>query len=153
MAAEPEGDLRGRFVLMNEDDGQIVGTLDSSVRVNEDPSLAERGHEGDPVVVELQEGTDTLEELSDVEVLVRTIPPEERDWMLKGAVFVRHVLSLSPTLSLTLRVYRTLDAIHKYPKQYCGFAEAKHTILIFEHRPTALARAPHPAVFNNPKTP
>ena len=102
VAADPEEDLRGRFVLMNEDDGQIVGTLDSSVRVNEDPSLAERGHEGDPVVVELPEGTDTLEELSDVEVLVRTIPPEERDWMLKGAVFVRHVLSPSPSLSLTL---------------------------------------------------
>ena len=57
-AAEPEGDLRGRFVLMNEDDGQIVGTLDSSVRVNEDPSLAERGHEGDLVVVKLLKGTD-----------------------------------------------------------------------------------------------
>ena len=100
-AAGPEEDLRGRFVLMNEDDGEIVGTLDSSVRVNEDPSLAERGHETDPIVVELPEGADTLEELSDVEVLVRTIPPEERDWMLKGAVFVRHVLSLSFTLSLT----------------------------------------------------
>jgi len=57
-AAEPEGDLRGRFVLMNEGDGQIVGTLDSSVRVNEDLSLAERGHEGALVVVKLPKGTD-----------------------------------------------------------------------------------------------
>jgi len=41
---------------------EIIGTLDNSVRVNEDPSLAERGHERDPVIVELPEGADTLEE-------------------------------------------------------------------------------------------
>lgn len=98
-------DLRGRFVLMNEDDGEIIGTLDNSVRVNEDPSLAERGHERDPVIVELPEGADTLEQLSDEEVLVRTIPPEDRDWMLKGAVFVRYALCThSSSLSLTLRI-------------------------------------------------
>jgi spartin len=88
-AAGSEGeDLRGRFVLMNEDDGEIVGTLDNSVRVHEDQSLAEKGRERDPVVVELPEGADTVDGLRDEEVLVRTIPPENRDWMLKGAVFV-----------------------------------------------------------------
>jgi spartin len=96
-----EEDLRGRFVLVNEDNGEIVGALDSSVRVHEDPSLGERGHEEDPVVVELPEGASALNELRDIEVLVRTVPPEDRDWMLKGAVFVRHVL-LSFPLSLPL---------------------------------------------------
>ena len=89
---EGEEDLRGRFVLVNEDSGEIVGALDRSVRVHEDPSLAERGHEDDPVVVELPEGEGgggALDELRDVEVIVRAIPPEERDWMLKGAEFVR----------------------------------------------------------------
>ena len=92
VGAGPEEDL-------NENDGEVVGTLDSSAGVNENLSLAERGHEKDPVFVELPEGADTLEELSGVEVLrvVRTIPPEERDWMLKGAVFVGHVLYLSHT--------------------------------------------------------
>ncbi len=93
---EEEEDLRGRFVLMNEDNGEIVGALDSSVRVHEDPSLGERGHEEDPVVVELPEGASALNELRDIEVLVRTVPPEDRDWMLKGAVFVRHVLLSFP---------------------------------------------------------
>jgi spartin len=88
-AAGGEEDLRGRFVLMNEDDGEVVGALDRSVRVREDRSLAEKGRERDPVVVELPEGADTLDELLDEEVLVRAIPPEDRDWMLKGAVFVR----------------------------------------------------------------
>ena len=94
---EEEEDLRGRFVLVNEDSGEIVGTLDRSVRVHEDPSLGEGGHEGDPVVVELPEGGEgggvALDELRDIEVIVRAIPPEERDWMLKGAEFVRCVFS------------------------------------------------------------
>jgi spartin len=86
-AESEEEDLRGRFVLMNEEDGEIVGTLDSSVKVHEDRSLAEKGHERDPVVVELPEGADTVDGLRDEEVLVRTIPPEERDWILKVAIF------------------------------------------------------------------
>jgi spartin len=97
--AAAEEDLRGRFVLMNEGDGEIVGTLDGSVRVREDPSLVEKGHERDPVVVELPDGADTLDDgLLDEEVLVRTIPPEDRDWMLKGAVFVSHAISGTTTL-------------------------------------------------------
>jgi spartin len=91
-AVQTGDDLRGRFVLVNEDNGEVVGALGRSVRVYEDPSLGKRGHEGDPVVVELPEGASTLD---DVEVLVRTVPPEDRDWMMKGAVFVRHVPHLS----------------------------------------------------------
>jgi spartin len=56
---------------------EIIGTLDNSVRVNEDPSLAERGHERDPVIVELPEGADTLEQLSD-EGVPRTHHPARR---------------------------------------------------------------------------
>ena len=85
-------DLRGRFVLMNEDDGEIVGTLDRSVRVVEDPSLEESGREKDTLVVEVPEGADIHDGLLEEEVLVSTIPPEERDWMLKTAVFVRYVI-------------------------------------------------------------
>ncbi|KAI0059133.1 hypothetical protein BV25DRAFT_1171519 [Artomyces pyxidatus] len=91
-------DLRGRFVLMNEDNGEIIGALDSKVTVREDESLREKGEETAPVVVELPEGTDTLEELNEMEVLVRTVPAEERDWMLNSAVFVSHVISGSTTL-------------------------------------------------------
>jgi len=96
-AGAADEDLRGRFVLMNEDDGEIVGTLDSSVKVFEDPSLEERGREKDTLVVEVPEGADIQDGLLEEEVLVSTIPPEERDWVMKTAVFVRYVfLSLSP---------------------------------------------------------
>ncbi|KAI9511363.1 hypothetical protein F5148DRAFT_1274310 [Russula earlei] len=94
--ARADEDLRGRFVLMNEDNGEIVGALDGSIRVREDPSLGEKGHEQDPVVVELPEDADALDDLG--EVLVRTIPPEDRDWMLKGAVFISHAISGTTTL-------------------------------------------------------
>ncbi|KAH9038927.1 hypothetical protein EDB85DRAFT_2072605 [Lactarius pseudohatsudake] len=85
-------DLRGRFVLVNEDGGEIVGTLDGSIRVREDPSLGQTGHENDPVVVELPDDVDdTLEGLRNAEVLVRTVPREDRDWMMRSALFARHV--------------------------------------------------------------
>jgi len=83
---------------MNEDDGEIVGTLDRSVRVFEDPSLEERGREKDTLVVEVPEGADIHDGLLEEEVLVSTIPPEERDWMLKTAVFVSHAISDTTTL-------------------------------------------------------
>jgi spartin len=97
--AGADEDLRGRFVLMNEDDGEIVGTLDRSVRVYEDPSIEERGREQDTLVVEVPEGADTQDGLLEEEVLVSTITPEDRDWMVNTAVFIRCVessLSLSP---------------------------------------------------------
>ena len=98
--AGADEDLRGRFVLMNEDDGEIVGTLDRSVRVFEDPSLQEKGHEKDTLVVELPEGVDMHEGVLEEEVLVGTIPPEDRDWVVKTAVFVRYIfLSLPSKLS------------------------------------------------------
>jgi spartin len=109
-AGAADEDLRGRFVLMDEDDGEIVGTLDRSVRVYEDPSIGERGREQDTLVVEVPEGADTQDGLLEEEVLVSTIPPEERDWMVKSAVFVRYVFSLpliSPSpLPLPLKLSR-----------------------------------------------
>ena len=111
---EEDEDLRRRFVLVNEDSGEIIGALDRSVRVHEDPSLGENGHEDDLVVVELPEGGGgggALDELRDVESLVRAIPPEERNWMLKGAVFVRYVFFLSTSLSLTKKKSGSLAAM------------------------------------------
>lgn len=96
-----EENLRGRFILVNEDNGEVIGELDESIRAREDPSLGETetGHENDPVVVELPED-DTLDGLRNVEVLVRTVPPEDRDWMMRSALFARYVfLAPSPNLA------------------------------------------------------
>ncbi|KAI0261067.1 hypothetical protein BC834DRAFT_1044238 [Gloeopeniophorella convolvens] len=114
-------DLRGRFVLMNEGTGEVVGALDGSVRVREDASLGETGRERDPVVVELPEGADTLEQLQDAEVLVRAVPPEERDWMMKGAVFVSHVISGTTTLlTSALSIASTYYIAHSTPSPHAS---------------------------------
>ena len=86
----PDEDLRGRFILVNEDNNEVVGALDRNVHIHEDPTLYEKGHETDPVVVELPEGVD---DLTDTEVMVRAIPEEDRGWILNGAMFTTCVVS------------------------------------------------------------
>ena len=56
LGKEEEDDLCGRprFVLMNEDSGEIVSELDRSARACEYSSLGEKGHEGGLVVVEIR---------------------------------------------------------------------------------------------------
>jgi hypothetical protein len=95
-----EEDLRGRFVLINEDNGEVVGALDGSVRVHEDPSLGERGHEKDPVVVELPDDADMLD---DSKVLVCAIPPKNATGWSKGPSSSGTFASLSMSSSLTLQ--------------------------------------------------
>jgi spartin len=110
--AGADEDLRGRFVFMNEDDGEIVGTLDRSVRVFEDPSLEERGREKDTLVVEVPEGADIHDGMLEEEVLVSTIPPEERDWMLKTAVFVRYAFAFTLSLFADIRIAFAFQPCH-----------------------------------------
>ena len=52
-----------------------------------------------------------LGELRDLDVLVCTIPPEDRDWMLKGAVFARRVL-LYPCFHLWLTKVGGIQPCH-----------------------------------------
>ncbi|KAI0032351.1 hypothetical protein K488DRAFT_50131 [Vararia minispora EC-137] len=88
-------DLRGRFVLVNADSHEVVGTLDHNVRVHEDPVIYESGHEHGPIVVEMPDADDELDEM---EVIVRAVPPEERGWIMNGAMFASHVISGTTTL-------------------------------------------------------
>ncbi|KAG7086475.1 hypothetical protein E1B28_002426 [Marasmius oreades] len=46
-------DLRGRLIWRDEGTGEIVGELDRKVVVREDPNLQQKGHESDPVVIEI----------------------------------------------------------------------------------------------------
>jgi hypothetical protein len=171
-----EEDLRGRFVLVNEDGGEIVGALDGSVRVREDPSLGEAGHENDPVVVELPED-DTLDDLRDIEVLVRTVPPEDRDWMMRSALFARYVFLSLSSCALLIKVqlchlwhhhsphkrdnlclellHRQLDALTTRLWRcvaHTGSSSRPWHFLLLHHPTTAtFTPAPSPAVSNDPE--
>lgn len=77
--------MRGRLVLIDENNGEIVGELDNRLDINEDPSLSIHGKENDPVIIELP-GDDTSL------ALARAIPPEDQDWIIKSASFARYCL-------------------------------------------------------------
>lgn len=86
--------MRGRLVLIDEDNGEIVGELDNKVNINEDPSLCAQGRENDPVVIELPE--------DDIHVaLARAIPPEDQDWVIKTASLASYVITGTTKLLLT----------------------------------------------------
>lgn len=84
-------DLRGRLVLVNQDNGDVVGEFDSKLKVNEDPKLGEKGHENDAVVIEIPDDTSGMSEEHPLQLFASAIPPEQQNWMTKGATVVRYV--------------------------------------------------------------
>ncbi|KAJ6606271.1 hypothetical protein DFH09DRAFT_1119723 [Mycena vulgaris] len=93
-------DLRGHLVLVNQDNGEVVGEFDRKFSVQEDPALSTKGHEGDTVIIEINEDTDHGD-ANAMEMFVRAIPPEQQDWITKGATIISHAISGSTTLLLT----------------------------------------------------
>ena len=77
-------DLRGHVVLVNEDNGQIVGELNNQVINQEDPALNEKGREKEPVIIEIPEGDDGAG-------AAFVVPCGEQDMLMKGASAVRCV--------------------------------------------------------------
>ncbi|KDQ59683.1 hypothetical protein JAAARDRAFT_33259 [Jaapia argillacea MUCL 33604] len=91
-------DFRGQLVLMDQDNGEIVGELDRKLRVREDPSLGENGRENEAVLIELP---DEDGELLAQDVFVRAIPPGEENWMTTGASYVSYAISAGTNLFLS----------------------------------------------------
>ena len=80
-------ELRGRLMLVNEDDGEVVGELDQSFDMDEDRNLAGEDR-NKPVMLDFGEIVDGYSP----SVKVRTVPQDELDdWMLKGAHNIRWV--------------------------------------------------------------
>ncbi|KAJ7771522.1 hypothetical protein B0H16DRAFT_1305641 [Mycena metata] len=93
-------ELRGHLVLVNQDNGEVVGEFDRKFSVQEDPTLSKKGHENDPVIIELPESNEEYD-ANAMEIFARAIPPEQRDWITKGATVISHAISGSTTLLLT----------------------------------------------------
>ncbi|KAJ7144893.1 hypothetical protein C8R43DRAFT_1070394 [Mycena crocata] len=92
-------DLRGHLVLVNQDNGEVVGEFDRKFSVQEDPTLSQAGHERDPVIIELPDDKEWDENV--MAIFARAIPPEQQDWITKGATIISHAISGSTTLLLT----------------------------------------------------
>ncbi|KAJ7184434.1 hypothetical protein C8R46DRAFT_1064051 [Mycena filopes] len=93
-------ELRGHLVLVDQDNGEVVGEFDRKFSVQEDPTLAKKGHENDPVIIELPESNEEYD-ANAMEIFARAIPPGQRDWITTGATVISHAISGSTTLLLT----------------------------------------------------
>ncbi|KAJ3973509.1 senescence-associated protein-domain-containing protein [Lentinula raphanica] len=95
-AQDASQDHRGHLVLVNEDSGEIIGEVDHRIVVHEEPAVShpDKGHEHDPVVIEIGED----EEGEAIEVFAKTIPADQQDWMTKSAKLVSQGISQSTNL-------------------------------------------------------
>jgi len=78
-------DFRGRLVLVDEADGQIVGEVGEQYAVRADVAFNRPGHEKDPVIVDMP-APGQLQEIQ-----IHSIRPEEQDALLRGAHTLRCV--------------------------------------------------------------
>ena len=85
-APPPMGqELRGRLMLVNEENGEVVGELDQEFDVEEDNKLAQENR-NKPVMLDFGNVVDGYSP----SVKVQTVPQDELDdWMLKGAHNIR----------------------------------------------------------------
>jgi len=95
------GDLRGQLVLINEDNGEVVGQVDKKFNIREDPRLHEKGRENEPVVIEVPDDDDLHDDGTPLEVFARYVPPGEEDWITKSATVVSHAISATTNLLVT----------------------------------------------------
>ncbi|KAG1736854.1 uncharacterized protein EDB91DRAFT_1224496 [Suillus paluster] len=106
--------MRGRLVLIDEDNGEIVGELDNEVKIDEDPSLCVQGRENDPVMIELPEDDTHV-------ALVRAMPPEDQDWIIKSASLASNVITGTTKLLLTTMTHASSYYInHSTPHASVG---------------------------------
>ncbi|KAG8829255.1 hypothetical protein FRC17_006883 [Serendipita sp. 399] len=93
---DADGDLKGRLVLVDEDNGQVVGTLDDQFQIQEDAAVRAEGREKDPVIVEIPEqdqvpGQQNWGRNEDGSprvrktIFVHPIAADDGDWMSKTA--------------------------------------------------------------------
>jgi hypothetical protein len=71
--------VQGRLVLVNPDDGEFIGSLGNEVKIVEDPNVQRSGKA--PVVADITEDGRNVH--------IRAVDPEEYDFILKSAEFLR----------------------------------------------------------------
>ncbi|KAL5528862.1 hypothetical protein ACEPAG_4836 [Sanghuangporus baumii] len=85
-------DLRGRLVLVDEHDGELVGTLGERYNIREDNALQARGHEKDPVIVDIPADGDTTRAEN---VYVYPFPLDQQDSIMKTASIISRGMVLA----------------------------------------------------------
>ncbi|TFK25054.1 hypothetical protein FA15DRAFT_378241 [Coprinopsis marcescibilis] len=99
--AKGDKDFRGQLVMMDEKTGEIVGQVEDRFRIREDPVMHTRGHEDDAVVIEVAEETDAESDANALQAFARIVPPDEQNWITKGATVVSQAISITTNLVVT----------------------------------------------------
>ena len=93
---DADADLKGRLVLVDEGNGEIIGMLDDHFNIREDAGIHAAGSEKHPVVVEIpaddapsMSGSNTPRAKRDI--FVHTIPVDDSDWISQTAGFLGYV--------------------------------------------------------------
>jgi spartin len=80
-------DLRGRLVLVDQVNGEVMGAVGEKGAVRADPMLQKTGHEQDAVVIDM--GQD--EELGARQMFAQAIPPDQHDAITRTASMLRYI--------------------------------------------------------------
>jgi spartin len=83
-------DLRGHLVMINEETGEVVGEVEDRFRIREDPVMYEKGHENEPVIIEVAEESNIESDANALEAFARMVPPDQRNWITQSASVVRY---------------------------------------------------------------
>jgi len=82
-------DLRGHLIMINEDTGEVVGEVEDRFRIQEDPVMYEKGHENEPVIIEVAEESHIESDANALKAFARMVPPDQQNWITKSASVVR----------------------------------------------------------------
>jgi spartin len=82
---DAEEDFRGRLVLVDETNGEVLGAVGERDTIRADPILQTKGHEKDAVVIDV--GDDS--ELGARQRFAQAIPPGEHDAITRTASMLR----------------------------------------------------------------
>ncbi|KAH9483660.1 hypothetical protein JR316_0003130 [Psilocybe cubensis] len=94
-------DFRGQLVMVNEDTGEVVGAVEDRFRIREDPVMHQKGHENDPVIIEVGDEDPVASDANALEAFARTVPPEQRNWITSSANIASHAISMGTNLLIT----------------------------------------------------
>ncbi|KAF8968303.1 hypothetical protein BDZ97DRAFT_1755350 [Flammula alnicola] len=94
-------DLRGHLIVINEDTGEVIGEVEDKFRIKEDPAMFEKGHENDPVVIEVSDAYTRVSDANALEAFASIIPPDQQNWISKSASIISTAISMTTNLLLT----------------------------------------------------
>ncbi|KAF8589672.1 hypothetical protein K439DRAFT_1332067 [Ramaria rubella] len=92
-------DFKGRLVLMDEEDGEIVATLDEGIPIKEDAAVIAEGHEKDPIVIDLPSEQD--ENARRIGAYAHPASHEEWDMLIETAGFISRGIVLATSAIMT----------------------------------------------------